>query len=173
MKKAIAISLIALIAFNLVGYRIMYVSIGQQHDMVVNANIEKGIYDEANLITISIPLSLPYLQDATGFERVDGEVELNGKIYKYVKRKIAAGHLVLRCLPDTKKSELNNAANSFTEKQSSAKLMIKSVLSDYTQQQLLFDFSINHFHAVPSGLICQSSLPSAFCKVAEQPPERV
>lgn len=173
MKKAIAISLIALIAFNLGGYRIMYYSIGQQHDMAINANIKNGVYNEANLITISIPLSLPYLQDATAFERVDGEIELNGTVYKYVKRKIAAGHLVLRCLPDPKKAAFHNAENSFSEKQSSAKLVIKSVLSYYTQQQLLIDFSINHSHAVRSGLISHSSLLSAFCKVAEQPPDRV
>lgn len=173
MKKAIAISLITLFAFNMAGYRIMYYTIGQRHDVAISKKIDNGFYNESNLVTISVPLSMPYLYDATSFERVDGEIELNGTVYKYVQRKISAGHLVLLCLPDHEKDELTDAANHFTEKESSAKMVIKNVLSDYTQQQLLLDFSINHHQAVPSGLFSHSSLLSTDCAVAEPPPEPV
>lgn len=171
MRKAIAISLIALFAFNLAGYRILYFTIGEHHDLSVTSDIENGVYNESNLITISVPLSLPYLQDATAFERVDGEIELNGTVYKYVKRKISAGHLVLLCLPDNTKARLNQAANNFTEKESSAKLVIKSVLSDFTEQPLLYEFSIDDHFTVPSRLFSQSRLLSPACTVAEQPPD--
>src|SRR4051794_29767303 len=51
------------------------------------------------------------MPDNTAFERTDGEVKINGKIYRYVKRRISDGDLVLLCLPDYNKMRLQTEAN--------------------------------------------------------------
>ena len=56
-------------------------------------------------------MSVPYQIERKDFERFDGEVNLNGKIYKYVKRKVCDGNLVLLCLPDHNKMRLETAKN--------------------------------------------------------------
>lgn len=56
---------------------------------------------------------MPYQVSWTAFERVDGEVTINGVIYKYVKRKVEDGQLILLCLPYYKKMSLVHASAEF------------------------------------------------------------
>lgn len=113
MKRISAILLIALFLFNLFGYRFVFNYVQQQSDQEVRVSLDNEEYNEADLVTIKVPLSLPYQSDQANFERVDGEVKFNGKIYKYVKRKIAEGQLVLLCLPDYKKMQIQDAKDDF------------------------------------------------------------
>lgn len=83
-------------------------------DFALETKIDKADYDESSLIEIKVPLNAPYLSDnSTEFERYDGELELDGVHYKYVKRKIVNGELVLLCLPNKSKTELQNSREEF------------------------------------------------------------
>ncbi len=113
MKKLSAILLLALFLFNIAGYRIWFGYAQQQADMQITESIDKDEYNEADLITIKIPINLPYQTDWKNFERVDGEVNIEGKIYKYVKRKVLHGEVVLLCLPDENKTRLTTAKDEF------------------------------------------------------------
>lgn len=85
----------------------------QQSDVRLEASLDKNEFNEAELIAIKVPLSLPYLNNQENFERVDGEITVNGKIYKYVKRKITDGNLILLCLPDHNKMRIESAKEEF------------------------------------------------------------
>jgi hypothetical protein len=125
----------------------MFNALQAKADKELTANLDRNNYNEADLITISVPLSMPYLTDSKDFERKDGEITLNGKIYHYVKQKISNGSLILKCLPDVQKMQLQTAKNDFFKNQndlqtnSSSKKssdngqVIKLVLSDYEQLQ--------------------------------------
>lgn len=113
MKKISAILFFALFLFNLFGYRIFLNHAQQQSDVKLEAALDKSDFGEAELVKITVPLSLPYQNDQRDFERVNGELKLNGKIYKYVKRKISGGELILMCLPDHKKMELESAKDEY------------------------------------------------------------
>lgn len=113
MKKLSAIFLIALFLFNLFGYRILFNYEQQQSDVRLEASIDKQDYNDADLVTIKVPLSLPYVNNQQNFERVDGEITVNGKILKYVKRKIADGNLILLCLPNDNKMRIESAKEEY------------------------------------------------------------
>jgi hypothetical protein len=113
VKKVSAILLIALILFNLLGYRLVFSYVQNESDKQLEASLDKNDFDEAELITIKVPISVPYQTDKQNFERVDGELKVNGKIYRYVKRKVADGQLILLCLPDHKKMQLQSAKDEF------------------------------------------------------------
>jgi hypothetical protein len=113
VKKVSAILLIAIFLFNLVGYRLILNYLQQEASLGLEASLDKNEFNEAELITLQIPLSLPYQNDQENFERVDGELKLDGKIYKYVKRKISEGKLILLCLPDHRKMQLQSAKDEF------------------------------------------------------------
>ena len=70
-------------------------------------------YDASLLIEIRVPVSLPYQTDWKEFERVDGEIEFNGMHYKYVERKLEAGEMIYRCIPDNDKAQMLNAWENF------------------------------------------------------------
>ena len=111
MKKLAAILLIALFLFNLFGYRILFYVAEQHSNLTIETALDKNQYNEQDLITIKIPMSVPYQIERKDFERFDGEVTMNGKCYKYVKRKICDGNLILLCLPDNNKMHLETAKN--------------------------------------------------------------
>lgn len=146
--------LILIFLFNLGGYRLWFYYEQQQSDKRLEASIDKNEYDKADLITIKVPLSLPYQTDWKEFERVEGEINLHGKIYKYVKRKVQKGELILLCIPDHNKMQLETAkddffkyANDLMQNNSSKKsdnskaAAFKNLLSEY--YQISIDFNKN------------------------------
>ena len=86
MKKLAAILLVALLFFNWYGYRLITDYMQQRSDAQLEARLDQNDYDESQLIELRVPLNLPYHNDWTEFERYDGEVEIEGVHYKYVKR---------------------------------------------------------------------------------------
>ena len=113
MKKTAAIFLTTLFLFNMVGYRFVFNYAQQKSDQTFVAALDNDNYNDAELLTIKVPISLPYQNDRQNFERVDGEITYEGKIYKYVKRKIVNGELVLLCVPDHNKMRLQSAKDDF------------------------------------------------------------
>lgn len=113
MKQLAAILFLLLLTFNLAGYRLLFYYMQQQADTEAQATLDKDQYKEADLISITLPLSLPYVADTKDFVRTDGEVSVNGVVYKYVKRKVSHGQLVLLCLPDPHRTQLESAKNIF------------------------------------------------------------
>ena len=146
MKKVTTILLLALLLFNFIGYRFLFYALQQKAENNIVAKIDAQHYNDADLITLTVPLSMPYLTDSKDFERKDGEITINGKIYHYVKQKISQGNLILMCLPDEQKTQLQTAKNDFfknqtdfqnntSKKSGNNSQVIKLVISDYEQLQ--------------------------------------
>jgi hypothetical protein len=181
LKRLAAILLIALFIFNLFGYRILFYSIQQQSDIDIEKSLDNDQYNDKDLITITIPLSVPYQNAWSDFERFDGEVNFNGKIYKYVKRKVTQGNLVLLCLPDENKMRLENVksdlaktANDFpgmNSKKSINSKVEKNTASDYNQ--CLADYSIVAINGsdITNSSFIKFSLVSGFDRSPERPPK--
>ena len=133
----------------MVGYKFVFNYAQQKSDQTFVAALDNDNYNDAELLTIKVPISLPYQNDRQNFERVDGEITYKGKIYKYVKRKIVNGSLVLLCLPDHNKMQLQSAkadffksANDLVQNNQSKKsdhsknTSFKNLASDYTNESL-------------------------------------
>jgi len=126
-----------------VGYRLFFHYLQQTADEKYQLAVDKSTYDESQIVTVKINLDMPYLPENTSFERVDGEINVDGKIYKYVQRRVYNGQLVLQCLPDEKRTKLrssreeyffyaNNLAAHSGEKQSTPKSSVaKNLTTDY------------------------------------------
>lgn len=186
MRKLAAIFLFALFLFNIIGYKIIFCYAQRQSDIQIEASLDKNLYSEAELVTIKIPLSLPYQNEQMKFERVDGEISFNGKIYKYVKRKISEGNLILLCLPDYNKmrikkekedfgKDVNNfAQNTGSKKQENSKSSFsKNSLSDYDQVHYKSDPELFWVHLPHTFSPHEAPLPVAPHSLLEQPPEMV
>ena len=82
-------------------------------DTTLEARLDINDYSEASLIEFKVPLDLPYQTDWKGFERFDGEVTVEGQHYKYVKRKVQDGMLVVKCIPNENKHRIESARDQF------------------------------------------------------------
>lgn len=95
----------------------MFNALQQKADKELVVKLDKADYDESQLITVKVPLSMPYLTNWDDFKRTDGEITLHGKIYHYVKQKVYNGELILKCLPNEQKMNLQTAKNDFFKTQ--------------------------------------------------------
>lgn len=183
MKKLAAILLLALLAFNFVGYRLLFSVLEHKADNTIVAQIDKVAYNDADLITLTVPLSMPYIQDSKDFEAKDGEITLNGKVYHYVKQKIAQGNLVLMCLPDQQKTHLQTAKDDFfrlanelqnnngASKKSGESQVIKLTISDYEQLQTNVVLPVANPIATTTFTDASFALLKGEGTMPEQPPE--
>lgn len=79
----------------------------------LEARLDKNLYTDSQLIELKLPMHLPYQTNWSAYQRCDGEIDIDGTLYKYVKRKVADDTLYLMCIPNTKKMNLETAKNDF------------------------------------------------------------
>lgn len=91
----------------------MYDYMQKQANKQLEASLDDNNYDESQLIVIKVAVNLPYQTSWASYERYNGEIQLNGVKYKYVKRKLANDTLYLKCIPNTKEMLLQTAKNDF------------------------------------------------------------
>lgn len=122
-------------------------------DMKLEAQLDANDFDESELITIKLPLQLSYPTNWQEFERCDGEISIDGTVYKYVKRKIRYDSLILLCIPHEGKMKLKSSENHFYQlaydlqapnggaKQGSEKASAKNLLPEFTHWEKDIEFS--------------------------------
>jgi hypothetical protein len=183
LRKIAAILLISLLLFNWYGYRFVTNYLQQKADTQLEARLDVNDYDESQLIEIRVELNIPYQYSWSNFERHSGEIELNGQIYAYVKRKVEDGYLVLKCIPNTIKQNIKNAdnilftANNGLDQERNGKNnsplnnIFKGLLSDYENDQQNYSVDVGENSPNNSLNTDISFLKSVWLPVAEQPPE--
>ena len=183
MKKIASILLLGLLLFNWCGYRWVLNMVQQRADTKLEAKLDRNDYDESQLIEIKVPVNMPYQTDWANFERYDGEVEVNGIHYKYVKRKIQDGQLILKCIPNQTKQSLESAKDDIFKtnndlqqdnaaKKSGAPAPVKNTLGDYDNLQQLSVAALFTSSNEQSYNIYQSALVTDLHhSTPEQPPE--
>lgn len=113
MRKVATILLIGLMFFNWFGYRLVTGFMQSQANASLTARLDKNDYDESQLISIKISSNLPYYTNSASFERVDGQIEIAGVHYNYVKRRVFKDSLEFQCIPNEQKTKLASASNEF------------------------------------------------------------
>jgi len=93
----------------MIGYRAWFYYAERKADIAMETRLDKDQYDENDLISITVPLDNPYQLEQRTYQRIDGEINFQGKNFKYVKRKVSDGKLILLCIPDARKMVLKKA----------------------------------------------------------------
>ncbi len=185
LKKIVAISLIAILFFNWYGYRIITGILADNADQQLELRLDNNQYDESQLMEVRIPLNIPYQKEQSAFERHYGEIEVAGKYYTYVKRKIENGFLVLKCIPNNSKENIKAAGNDFfkmanglaqdspDKKQSNNSNLAKNFWSEYDGREA--DFTMDIFSDLINNTFSNRafSLRDICLSSPGQPPEHL
>ena len=182
MRKSAAVILLLILLFNIIGYRVWFYYAEQKADMAMESRLDKDQYDVNDLISITVPLDNPYQLEQRNFQRIDGEFNFQGKNFKYVKRKVSDGNLILLCIPDARKmvlkkakAEYGNAANDLNgnSKGSSRSGTQKSFSgNDYTSETFQLSTSIlPYFHTSILVSVVNAKLVSQFIPSPGKPPQ--
>ena len=113
VKRFAAILLLGVLLFNWGGYRFFMGYLENKADLRLEANLDENRYNEADLITLKVATHLPYYAGSEKFERINGEVNVNGITYKYVERRLYNDTLELRCIPNLVKAGIQQAGEDF------------------------------------------------------------
>lgn len=184
MKKTAAILLLGLLIFNWCGYRLLTVYVENRADRQFIAQLDDNNYDESDLISIKVPAShLTYYTNSKQFERVDGQIEIEGIKYNYVKRRLFNDSLELLCIPNHTATQLQSARDEFfklvndlqhtgqSKKSDSHPSSSKNPSLDYYTVNDPFNISNPDFAVAYGSIEYSTALPSAYKPTAEQPPE--
>jgi hypothetical protein len=147
LTKIAAIFFLSVLCFNCVGYRYVFDYLDNKYSNQLNAKLNNGEYDESSLISIKTTISVPYgyLAKSTEFERWNGEIEIGGVKYHYVKRRFFRDSLELLCIPNMVATKMKEAKQDFVKstsdqqndngKQDQGKIpSFKNLLSEYSEQ---------------------------------------
>jgi hypothetical protein len=113
LKRLAAILLLGILCFNWCGYRLLTAYLESRSDKQLEARLDDNQYDESQLLSIKVASHLSYSNPSLQFERVDGQIEVGGIMYKYVKRRIFNDSLELLCIPNHAAMNLQTAKNEF------------------------------------------------------------
>ena len=184
MKKLASIFLLALFLFNLAGYQLLFSYAQHLSDNRLEAVLDKDAYNESDLVTIKLPLSLPYQTNWKEEERTYGEITMNGKIYRYVKRMYKDGEMIYWCLPNKEKMQIQTAkdeffkyANDLMQNSSSKKSdhsntnFSKHVVSDYDDHRIQYQTLSFHSLILYEDPLNILSLLQGISTTPAQPPE--
>jgi len=154
-------------------------------DNQLEARLDRHDYQESELLEIKVPLNIPYQSDWADFERYDGEIEVGGIHYKYVKRKVQDGQLVLKCIPNETKQQLETAKkdlfkitndiqqdNGAKKSGSNGSLLVKASLGDYDNlQQLNFSAQQALLSETSYNVYQPNLVADLLLSIPEQPPK--
>lgn len=113
MKRIASILLLGILVFNWGGYRLLSDYFEGRADEKLQTALDRNQYNENELLRIKVAASLPYGSNSEQYERVDGNIEINGVTYTYVKRRFYQDSLELLCIPNTAKAGIKNARDEF------------------------------------------------------------
>ena len=75
--------------------------------------LDQNQYNESDLVSVKIRYPLPYIVNSSNFERWNGEVNIDGILYKYVKRRFINDSIEFLCIRDQMSMQLQTARDNF------------------------------------------------------------
>jgi hypothetical protein len=140
VKKAFTILLLALFLLNVVGFYGIFLGLKFTNTQVSIKALDEESYQAGEELTFAVPLTVPYYTNpSAAYERVDGEFEHNGEVYRLVKQKLQRDTLFVVCIKDQKSKTINAAiedlVKTFTDQPINAKehagKSLQSISKDY------------------------------------------
>ena len=185
MRKLASILMLGIFTFNIAGYQLIYNYLTSRSDAALEQQLDEKTYNEADLISIKQATNLPYYTNNETFQRIDGEVEIDGIKYKYVKSRIYNDSLEMLCIPHTAKMKIEQSKNEYAaathdfqqdnskKKSGSESKTCQKSLNEYEEQTLaalnssvtVTKNKFGSFYTVPET--------NHFFNTPEQPPETV
>ena len=124
-----------LVLFNVLGYYGLFVGLQYQNTKKMTERFDAGAYGEEELITLKIPMTVPYMTENSDFQRVDGSITYEGQVYRMVKQKVTPDAVYIICTKDLNGTQIENALTDYvktfadnpTDSKSSSKIQINFI----------------------------------------------
>ena len=168
--------------FNIIGYKFVANYFDGKATRELQALLDENKFKESELISFKLPLSLPYSINSKEFVSIQGNIDINGVNYQYVKKRIYNDTLEILCVPNVTKSlikntkddftkQLNDIANAGGSKKSSSNQLVKFSVSDFTEENHFTIFTCLYLSKLKHNANHAMVSSFDFLQSVEQPPE--
>jgi hypothetical protein len=182
LKKTAAILFTTILLFNIIGYELISNYIQLQSDLNLQTKLDDELYNDDELVAFKLPLSIPYNNSSKEFERVDGEVNVKGVIYKYVKRRIYQDTLEVLCIVNKDKMQLQSAKDQFFQlcydlkhsssaKKNNTPSVVKNIPLEYCETINPLNISALFPEQIKYSALLSTQLTAVWLPLAIKPPE--
>jgi hypothetical protein len=114
LRKLTAIGLWGLILFNWIGYRALHEYLQDRATRQLEAKLDKNQYRDDQLLHLKVPTAhLSYFTQQADFDRINGEIDIDGVPYQYVARRIVNDSAEYLCIPNQQALSLKNDRDKF------------------------------------------------------------
>lgn len=172
--------LTALLLLHIMGYYGVFIGLQYHNDQALIQHFDNDTYDTADAVTLRIPLSVPYVADDAEYQRVDGQFEHQGELYRMVKQRLSHDTLYVVCVKDQQGNRISKAlkdyVKTFADKTTGGKAPAKAFSSfskDYmTTSYAIAEFCQGWYAATVATPARPQTLVHSFCASVVHPPER-
>jgi len=167
LRRLAAILLLGILFFNSVGYRALNGYMQHHASLEMESQLDRRQYNSSQLISIKVPAThLSYYNSSLNFERVDGQIEINGVLCQYVERRLYNDSLELLCIPNHTVTKLRMTGKDHF------KLIVDVEQSpDYYIVTTLYQIKERSYTRVCQRPSYQVFIPSAFPSAEDRPPD--
>jgi hypothetical protein len=174
---------LGIVLFNWCGFQLLHAYLENRATKQQQVKLDNHNYDESELVTLKVPAEhLAYHNVSMQFERVDGQIEIGGLQYSYVKRRLFNDSIEMLCIPNPAAMNLKSVKNDFiklvndlqvpgqggkTDSHASKNLTgdFDAVHDSYIMQNLFYSIQKKSFHY-------SEKLPVHFLLPCERPPQK-
>ncbi|MEO7696787.1 MAG: hypothetical protein ABIS36_22670 [Chryseolinea sp.] len=129
--------------FNIGGYYLVFWGLRSHANTDLLRRLDADKYSTDDLVVLSIPMSLPYPNQETSYQRVDGKFEYKGEYYNLVKQRMENDTLFIVCIKNRQEKQLVNALNEYSDLANNLPSSAKHTLDLFGK--LFKDYTIHTF----------------------------
>lgn len=115
MKKLVTSILIGLILLNTVGFYGIFLGLKVKYAIDANDILDRDLASSEEMMTIKVPLTVPYAADQIDYERVSGDFEFQNEVYRLYKQKLSKDTLYIVCFKDVNSKKINQALSDYVK----------------------------------------------------------
>jgi len=115
VKRLIAIVILNVFLLNTLGYYGVLVALRANASKEMSERLNSDMYDLGATITFKIPFTVPYGIDSEYYEKVNGQFEKDGVVYRMVKQRLYHDTLYIVCIKDDLAGKINSALSDFVQ----------------------------------------------------------
>jgi hypothetical protein len=113
LKRVLTICLLSLHLFTLTGYHLVFEGLESGSRRRMNDRLDGQDFRPEDLLELRVAVSLPYPSSSTAFERIDGDIDIDGVHYSYVGRRMVNDTLILQVIQNHDKTRIRHARETF------------------------------------------------------------
>lgn len=172
--------MIAILLLNAMGYYGIFMGMQYRNERMMNSSLDADAYDQANAITLKIPVTIPYIPDQTDFSRATGKFEHEGQLYRIVKQRYSQDTVTIICVKDIEHEKINTLLTAYvktftdnaTDDPSHIKILI-SLITYYLSEPFFIRSMTNGWSTQIMLNTTKRILIPSFTASIIHPPERI